>query len=103
MGKHISCLPKDGSLFYANIISTSIILDGVKCNVGFFIDVTERKGLEAALRESEVKYQTLFESANDAILLMDHDIFIDCNQKTLEIFGCGERTDYRTVSLPILA
>ena len=60
----------------------------MKCNAGFFIDVTERKGLEAALRETEIKYQTLFESANDAILLMDHDIFIDCNQKTLEIFGC---------------
>ena len=85
---NIPCLCKDGSLFYANIIATSIILDGVKCNVGFFIDVTERKGLEAALRESEIKYQTLFESANDAILLMDHDIFIDCNQKTLEMFGC---------------
>jgi PAS domain S-box-containing protein len=85
---NIPCLRKDGSLFYANIIATSIILDGVKCNVDFFIDVTGHKGLEAALRESEIKYQTLFESANDAILLMDHDIFIDCNQKTLEIFGC---------------
>ena len=85
---NIPCLCKDGSIFYANIIATSIILDGVKCNAGFFIDVTERKGLEAALRETEIKYQTLFESANDAILLMDHDIFIDCNQKTLEIFGC---------------
>jgi PAS domain S-box-containing protein len=88
MAYNIPCLCKDGSLFYANIIATTIILDGVKCNVGFFIEATGRKGLEAALRESEIKYQTLFQSANDAILLMDHDIFIDCNQKTLEIFGC---------------
>ena len=43
---------------------------------------------EEALRESEIKYQLLFESASDAILLMDQNIYIDCNQKTLEMFGC---------------
>lgn len=43
---------------------------------------------EDALRQSEIKYRTLFESASDAILLMDQDIFIDCNQKALEMFGC---------------
>src|SRR4030042_5972334 len=48
----------------------------------------ERKRAEEALRESEAKFRTFFESANDAIFLMDQDIFIDCNQKTLEMFGC---------------
>jgi PAS domain S-box-containing protein len=43
---------------------------------------------EEALRESEIKYQILFESASDAILLMDRDIYIDCNKKALEMFGC---------------
>jgi diguanylate cyclase (GGDEF)-like protein/PAS domain S-box-containing protein len=53
-----------------------------------YYDITERKGAEATLRESEIKYRTLFESASDTIFLMDNDIFIDCNQKTLEMFGC---------------
>jgi PAS domain S-box-containing protein len=48
----------------------------------------KEKQAEEALRNSEIKYRTLFESANDAIFLMDSDIFIDCNQKTLEMFGC---------------
>ena len=52
------------------------------------IDITERKLAEDTLRESESKFRTLFESANDAIFLMDQNIFIDCNLKTLEMFGC---------------
>ena len=51
-------------------------------------DITERKRTEQALCESESKYRILFETANDAIFLMDQNIFIDCNTKTLEIFGC---------------
>ncbi|MDI6802542.1 MAG: PAS domain S-box protein [Bacteroidota bacterium] len=35
-----------------------------------------------------IRYKTLFESANDAIFLMKGETFIDCNQKTLEMFGC---------------
>ncbi len=34
-------------------------------------------------------YRTLFETAGDAIFLMDKDTFIDCNRRTLEMFGCS--------------
>ena len=51
-------------------------------------DMFKRKQAEEELRESEAKFRTLFESANDAIFLMDKGIFIDCNPKTLEMFGC---------------
>jgi PAS domain S-box-containing protein len=40
------------------------------------------------LEQAEVFYRALFDNANDAIFLMDFDIFIDCNKKTLEMFGC---------------
>ena len=52
-----------------------------------FLDIGKRTRTEAALRESENRYRSLFESANDAILLMRRDAFVDCNAKTLEIFG----------------
>jgi PAS domain S-box-containing protein len=40
------------------------------------------------LQENEKRYRTLFESANDAILILKDDTFIDCNLKALEIFAC---------------
>ncbi len=40
------------------------------------------------LERSELKYRTIYNSANDAILQMDGLTVIDCNTKALEIFGC---------------
>ncbi|MCX7995113.1 MAG: PAS domain S-box protein [candidate division WOR-3 bacterium] len=35
------------------------------------------------------KYQTLFESAGDGIMILKDYKFVECNKKALEIFGCG--------------
>ncbi len=56
--------------------------------LGVFEDITERKQAEAALQRSETRYRTLFESAQDAILMMQADRFIECNPSTLTMFGC---------------
>jgi len=52
-------------------------------------DFAERAKQQAALRESDHRYRVLFESAGDGIFLMQGDHFVDCNQKALELFGCG--------------
>lgn len=57
--------------------------------VAISTNITERKQAEEAIRENEVKFRTLFDSANDAILIMDGMTFVDCNPKTLEMFGCS--------------
>jgi PAS domain S-box-containing protein len=51
-------------------------------------EVWARRETETALKESEEKHRMLFETANDAILLMRRNRFIDCNARTLTMFGC---------------
>jgi PAS domain S-box-containing protein len=48
----------------------------------------ESQRAQAALREREAQFRAVFEQANDAIFLMRPDgIFVDWNDKTLDIFG----------------
>jgi len=56
----------------------------------FFSDISEKTKASEKLEKSELKFKSLFELANDAIFLMDSDIFIDCNKKTLEMFACNK-------------
>lgn len=56
--------------------------------VGIHTDITNRKQTEEILRQNEERYRLLFESASDAIFLMDGEYFVDCNERTLNIFGC---------------
>lgn len=44
----------------------------------------------AELKKSEAKFHSLFSSAYDAIFLMQDDIFVECNPKTLQLFDCTE-------------
>ncbi|MCE9519584.1 MAG: PAS domain S-box protein, partial [Verrucomicrobia bacterium] len=54
----------------------------------------ERKQSESALRDSEEKFHALFENASDAIIITEDDLFIDCNARSLEMFGCHSRDQF---------
>jgi PAS domain S-box-containing protein len=56
--------------------------------VAIGVDISKSIRAEHALRESEEKFKTLFESANDAFFTMDSTVFLDCNRRTLSVFGC---------------
>ncbi|MCJ7434173.1 MAG: GAF domain-containing protein, partial [Anaerolineales bacterium] len=49
----------------------------------------ERKRVGDTIRDSEEKFKTLFNSANDAIFTMNHTTFLDCNATTEKIFRCS--------------
>lgn len=62
LAPQIPVLRKDGSVFPADINAAIMTLDGRPCLVGIFRDVTERKRIEEALRESENLYRNLVET-----------------------------------------
>ena len=55
-------------------------------------DIPERKLALQAVQLSEAKFKAIFEYANDAIFIMTEDTFVDCNQKTEQMFRC-KRTE----------
>lgn len=55
--------------------------------VGTHVDMTEQKRTEALLRDSEEKFRTIFDTADDAMMLLDESGFFDCNKATLKIFA----------------
>lgn len=65
---------KDGCEFPV-FISTSVIRDELNepiALIGVTSDITERKNWEKALLESEMRIRSITDSAQDAILMMDH-------------------------------
>lgn len=56
--------------------------------IGFAINITDQEKIYEDLKVSETKYRALFESADEAIFLMDGEIVIDCNSATPQMFNC---------------
>jgi PAS domain S-box-containing protein len=83
----IPCLRKDGSIIYTSIATAPVVIDGRKCNVGFFTDITERKRAEEALRESEKRFKLAAESSTDLIYEWDIKERIDWFGKIDELLG----------------
>ncbi|VAX24242.1 diguanylate cyclase/phosphodiesterase (GGDEF & EAL domains) with PAS/PAC sensor(s) [hydrothermal vent metagenome] len=83
---------KNGELFPCEIMSSFIMKDGKVTEVISIIkDITERKKVEDALRESEEKYRSVAQSANDAIISADMgEKIISWNKGARQVFGYNE-------------
>jgi PAS domain S-box-containing protein len=66
----LPCQRKDGSIFYADINATLVILNGHKCNLGLFRDITERRKKEEEVKQKNIDLERFNKLAVDRELKM---------------------------------
>ena len=86
--QNIPCLRKNGTVFYADISATRIVINNKDCFVGFFTDTTERKHAEESLREKSALLVKVINSVPDFIFAKDTKLrSIICNEAYASAVG----------------
>ncbi len=60
---------------------------------------TAPKQSEETSGKSETKFRLLFEKSPDAMLLLDGDVFVDCNQAAVEMMRCSSKEQLLALDL----
>ncbi|MGC4061121.1 MAG: EAL domain-containing protein [Aquabacterium sp.] len=80
----------DGSVHDVRSIARVILDEHGKLSrmIGTAQDITEQKRRHAEMQRSETKFRTLYDSISDAVMVSNDTGVIECNQATLDLFGC---------------
>ncbi|MFB0553081.1 MAG: PAS domain S-box protein [Phycisphaerae bacterium] len=79
---------KDGKICWLEIHASRIEYQGKPAVQAAYVDITERKWAEEALRESEEKYRSIFNTAAGLITSVDRNgIILDCNARIKDLLG----------------
>ena len=71
----------------------------VEANEKLRDEMVSRVKYQCRLQESEQLFRSLYESSQDAVLLINESFRIfDCNDRALELFGCKSRSDVLNMS-----
>jgi PAS domain S-box-containing protein len=96
----LPCLRKDGTVFYADVNSSPILIDGRQCNVAFFTDITERKRAEEARRQAEDNFRrSMDESPLGIRIVSAKGETLYANQAVLDIYGYKDIKELRSTPL----
>ncbi|OGT12815.1 MAG: hypothetical protein A2342_01930 [Gallionellales bacterium RIFOXYB12_FULL_54_9] len=92
----VPVLRRDGSVFYVDIRSSHVRLNGKDLLIGLFRDITERRAAEEGRRISELKHRLLFENSRDALMTLAPPLwrFTSANQATLTLFGVSSIAEF---------
>ncbi|MEA1939700.1 MAG: PAS domain S-box protein, partial [Candidatus Caldatribacteriota bacterium] len=80
---------KDGTLFPVLISGSNIIIDAQRKGIiGSYLDITERKKTEKALKESHKMFSSLFNSGPEALVYTDENSnIVNINPRFTKLFG----------------
>ncbi len=87
---------RDGTLIPVEIQMSELNYNGQVLGLALARDISERKRAVNALRQSEMKFRTLYDSTGDAVMLLDMRGFFDCNASALKMFGCASLEEFCT-------
>ena len=91
---------KDGSIFYADIDSAPISLNGNTYTARKFRDVTERKRLEEELGKSSQNLRILIESIGDMLITTDMDLnIVNANEAAVYALGYKDQEELKGMSV----
>jgi PAS domain S-box-containing protein len=71
--------------------------------VGIAEDITAKKTSERLLKDTNKKFQAIFNGSNDAVMLYTAGAFFDCNPKTLRMFGFKSKSTFSKISVSALS
>jgi len=98
------CKHKSGGLFWGEVNLKRSVIMGRDYFLAIVRDVSKRKQAEQALAESKKKYETLYESSRDAIMLLTPERgFFSGNPATIELFKCKDEKEFNSKSSAYLS
>lgn len=100
-GQERQFVRKNGEAFWVKITNTPVKKNGkADFLLASWIDITETKKAEEALRSSEERYRTLMQNAPIGITISTiYGDIIDANTALLKIHGCATLEEYKSMTV----